>query len=222
MKPLAYRALVPFFIVAFSAMTPAVAQTPKPPAAADQPAAGLSPIEVAKVRFSFPNAGSKGKWCLTEVELQPRGGVGADNRMFLNRVKVTLSLGVNSVKLPAGAKVPDTYYRASAEAVAVETTGGRSIFRFYLPPEIVKRDQITGDIKYYLVELTADGKPLKLEKENVSFLTLGTPQLVDSFKAKVASDSGINEGVLLPQYLTQFDNNTSLPAPSFIRLETAR
>ncbi|MCS6299833.1 MAG: hypothetical protein H2170_06985 [Opitutus sp.] len=215
MNPLACRALVRVVAIALASLVTAVAQTVAP-----APNAPL-PIEVATVRFNSVRADA-GTWFVTEIELQPRGGEGAKNRNFINRVKVTLNLGVFSVMAPAGSKVPDTYYRASAEAVAVEATGSRSVYRFYLPPEIVKRDQINGDLKYYLVEVFVDGKALPLGKNNFPISTLSKPEIVESFRGKVSGSAGANDGILLPQYLTPFANGGSPPAPSFIRLETAR
>jgi hypothetical protein len=210
MKPLACRALLNVVILAFFALVPGFAQTVTPP-----------PVEVATVRFSRVR-GDVGNWYMTEIELQPRAGVGSDNRMYLDRVKVTLNLGVFSTKSPAGAVIPDSYYRAAAEAVSLKTTGGRAVFRFYLPPEIVDRDQITGDLKYYLVELFVDGKALPLAKNQFPVGTFAKPEIVESFRAKVASQAGANDGILLPQYLTPFAKDGSPPAPSCIRLETAR
>jgi hypothetical protein len=178
-------------VMALSAISPAFAQTTPPP-----------PIEVASVKFNPVRAGS-GAWYETEVELQPRAGVGADNKQFLNRVKVTLNLGIFSVKAPSGAKIPDTYY-------------------FYLPPEIVKRDQITGDQKFYLIELFVDGKPLPLTKNHFPISTFSKPEIVESFRAKVTGEAGVNDGILLPQYLTPFANAGSPPPPSFIRVENTR
>jgi len=198
-------------VVALSAIAPVFAQTPATPPAA---------VEVMSVKFNSVRAGA-GTWYEAEIEVQPRP-VGAENRQFLNRVKVTLNLGVFSVKAPSGAKIPDTYYRASAEAVALETSGGRSVFRFYLPPEIVKRDQITGDTKFYLVELFVDGKPLPLGRNHFPTATFAKPEIVESFRGKVAGEAGANDGILLPQYLTPFANGGSPPPPSFIRIETTR
>jgi hypothetical protein len=211
MKPLACITLLG--VIASLVIAPAIAQP--------VPAATAAPIEVLDVKFNSVRINS-GTWYETEVQVQPRGGVGADNRQFVNRVKVTLSLGVFSVKAPAGAKIPDTYYRATAEAVAVEASGGRTLFRFYLPPEIVKRDQITGDLRYYLVELFVDGKPVPLGKNQFPVSTLSKPEYVESFRAKVSSESGVNDGVLLPQYHTPFAFDNSRQAPSFIRIETTR
>jgi len=192
--------------VALSATSSTFAQTATPQPAAD----------VAAVRFKPVNGG----WYETEIEIQGRPGAATENRNFIDRVKVTLNLGIFSVRSPAGAKIPDTYYRASAEAVAVETTGGRAVFRFYLPPEIVKRDQITGQQRFYLIEISVDGQPLPLTKNHFPTPTFTTPEIVESFRGKVAAETTANEGILLPQYLTPFALGGS--SPSFIRVETTR
>ena len=217
MKPLTCRALLCAGVMALSAISSSFAQTPYPAAA---PAAA-APVEVSSVKFNSVRAGA-GAWYEAEVEIQARPGAGADNKQFINRVKVTLNLGVFSVKAPAGSKVPDSYYRASAEAVAIEATGGKTVFRFYLPPEIVKRDQITGDQKFYLVELFVDGKALPLTKYHFPAATFTKPEIVESFRSKVSSEAGANDGIMLPQYLTPFAFNGSPPAPSFIRVESTR
>jgi len=195
-------------------LTPVIAQTPAP-------AAAPTVIEVAAVKFTPIRAGA-GTWYEAEVEIQGKPGSATDNGNFINRVKVTLNLGVFSVKAATGAKVPDTYYRASAEAVAVETGGNKTSFRFYLPPEVVKRDKITGDLKFYLVELSVDGKALPLTRFHYPAATFGTtPTIVESFRGKVTAEAGVNDGILLPQYLSPFAIDGSRQAPSFIRVENA-
>lgn len=211
MKSPTCRVLLCAFALLLAFAVPASAQT--------QPAAP-SVIDVASVKFNTVRANS-GAWYEAEVELQPKSGSATDNRNFINRVKVTFNLGVFSVKAPQAAKVPDTYYRATAEAVAVEAAGGRTVFRFYLPPEIVKRDQISGDQKFYLVELFVDGKALPLAKSHVSF-SMNSAAIVEGFRTKVSSEAGANDGIMLPQYLTPFAFAGSPPPPSFIRNEASR
>lgn len=210
MKPLNSRALVLAFAVFAAAVSSVFAQTP-PPAPAS------APVAVDNVRFRTANGG----WYEIEVEVSAKPGPAlTSNRNFLNRVKVTLNLGVFSVKAPQGAQIPDTYYRASAEAVAIEGTGKTS-FRFYLPPEVVKRDQVSGPQKYYLIELSAGGQAVPLAKSEVAAAFGTNLSAVENFRSKVASEAGANDGILLPQYLTPFGaggNNT----PSFIRIESAR
>ncbi|HSI07497.1 MAG: hypothetical protein ACAH89_01470 [Rariglobus sp.] len=207
MKPLNCRALVLVFAVFASAVSSAFAQTPAPAAA---------PVEVATVKFR-PVAGG---WFEAEVEVQAKPGpVAVANRNFVNRVKVTFNLGVISVKAPQGATLPDTFYRASAEAVAIETTG-RASFRFYLPPEIVKRDQVTGPQRFYLVELSVGGQALPLTKNDVP-TNFTTAAFIEGFRSKVSGEASANDGILLPQYLTPFASGGT-NTPSFIRTEGTR
>jgi len=210
MKPLICRFLMWSGMLAAATILPSFAQT-----AAVAPA----PVEVSGIKFGAARTGS-GAWYVTEVEVQGRPGAATDNGNFINRVKVTLNIGVFSVKSPQGAKIPDTYYRASAEAVGVETGSGKTVFRFYLPPEIVKRDKITGDLKFYLVELFVGGKALPLTKYHYPAATFIKPEIVESFRSKVSSEAGANDGILLPQYLTPFAFDNSGPIPSFIRVES--
>lgn len=154
MKPHTCRVVFAVIAMAVSAVVPSFAQ----PAAPAAPA----PVEVASVKFKTVNGG----WYEAEVEVQGKAPANATNRNYLNRVKVTLNLGVFSVKAQQGAAVPDTYYKASAEAVAIESPG-RTSFRFYLPPEIVKRDQITGQQRFYLVEMSVEGKAVPPAKGDV-------------------------------------------------------
>jgi len=207
MKPLNCRVLVILLTVFATTASSLWAQQPAPAPAA---------VEVSTVRFRPVNGG----WYEAEIEVQAKPGpTTASNRNFVNRVKVTLNLGIFSVKAPQGVSIPDTYYRASAEAVAIESTG-RTSFRFYLPPEIVKRDQVNGQQNFYLVELSVDGQPVALSKNDFPS-TFKTPAIVESFRGKVAAEAAANDGILLPQYLTPFGvggNNT----PSFIRIEATR
>ena len=213
MKPLICRFLMWSGMLLAVTVTPVLAQTPPAPPTV---------IEVAAVKFTPIRAGA-GTWYEAEVEIQAKPGSAADNGNFINRVKVTLNLGVFSAKAAPGAKIPDTYYKASAEAVAVETSGGKTSFRFYLPPEIVKRDKITGDLKFYLVELSLDGRALPLTRFHYPAATFGTTTaIVESFRGKLSAEAGVNDGILLPQYLSPFAFDGSRPAPSFIRVESTR
>ena len=107
-------------------------------------------VEVSAVRFA-PNArsASGGNWFETDVQLDVKPGPSAVGRM-VSRVKVTLTL---QFELPAapGAERRSELYRADAECVALEP--GRADVRFYLPPELVKRDQLHAEPKWWGVEL---------------------------------------------------------------------
>ncbi len=171
-------------------------------------------VEVTAVRFNTTSAtpgGAGGLWLEADVEVNVKPGVAKDDR-FLNRVQVTLTIGI---EVTSGTKHTD-YYHATAEAVALEV--GRSDFRFYLPPEIVKRDSLPGEAKYYAVQLAVEGKPLPLGKSNHSS-TIPKPE--SFFASKEVASASANDGVFLPQFLTPFANDESRPAPTFVRPEAA-
>jgi hypothetical protein len=205
MKPLIFRVLCCLVGASAFALPPqALAQTP-PTAVAE--------VEVGAVKFNgIRQSNGPGTWFEAEVEVVPKPGPG-----FINRVKVTLNLGIEA---GLGSKKRTDFYRASAEAVALDAGGGRVFYRFYLPPEIVKRDGIKGDIKYYVIELSVAGKSVPVGKNNVSaFFT--TSQLMDSFLSKVSSEAGVNDGILFPQHLTIFSDDNGKPTPTMLRLENA-
>ena len=175
------------------------------PAAAtkDEPAR----VEVVAVRFAGINAmGSSAlTWNETDVEINVRStSTKADSR-FVNRVKVTLTVAFES------APGEYSHYRASAEAVALEV--GRANFRFYLPPEVVRRDKLRTEPKLYAVEITADGQVMTPAK-----FASNAPE-ARVFIKEADKETAANSGILLPQYLTSFAFDPGNSAPSFVRRE---
>ena len=205
MKPPIYRSLMLTGMFAVLAVLPSFAQTAAP-----------AEVEVSGVKFNvIRQANSQSVWYESDIELTAKPV--PENLKFTGRVKVTLNLGIES-SAPGGKKSIGLY-RASAELVALES--GKAEVRFYLPPEVVKRDAIRGDAKFYYVELSVDGKTLPPTKFNVSFTTLGNPQVLESFRSKIASDATANDGILVPQYFTPYAFDSTRPTPSFVRTENA-
>jgi hypothetical protein len=93
--------------------------------------------------------------------------------------------------------------------------------RFYLPPEVVKRDNLRPDVKYYVVELEANGEPQKPVKASASN-DFTTADSLKNFLNKVSAESGANEGVLMPQYLTPFAADSQRPSSTPLRREIQR
>ena len=208
-------------VVAFAAAptTGATAAT----AAATTPAAGAKPadlsknIEVAAVRFNNvnpPGGGAAGAWHEVEIEIKIKPEATKDASRFVNRVRATLTLGTEVV---GSAKRID-FYRATAEATTLEV--GSSFIRFYLPAEIVRRDSLRGESKYYAVELAVAGQVLPMGKANHTANPAVMPS-VQTFLVKALSEAPANDGVLLPQYLTPFANDATRPAPAYVRPEAA-
>lgn len=175
-------------------------------------------VEVSSVRFSnvrLPEDASEA-WLEASVSLQARP---ARDRLgnMVPRVRVTLLTGFE-VPGSAGRARRVEYYRTQAECVALES--GRSEVRFYLPPEIVQRDQLHGDPKFWLVELAIAGGSVPPAHAATS-QTLSATLLRKEFLTRHESAAPANDGIFLPQYLTPFATAYPRATPSFIRRESS-
>lgn len=178
--------------------------------------APVVPVEVAMVKFSNLRApgGSPGNWYEADIALNVRPAHGAPAQM-VSRVKVSLLLAFDL----AGASGPERRtesYRAEAECVALEP--GRANVRFYLPAEIVKRDQLHGDPRQWGVEIAVDGRPLPAARPAYSG-NLAAADARRAFQKRGATAAAGNDGVLVPQYLSPFAGEYPRATPSFFRRE---
>lgn len=170
-------------------------------------------VSVRSVRFSYPRVdGQQGTAMETEVEIDVRGsGTAGRNPRFVDNVRVALMLAVQT-RGRAGADYQ--YYYAEAEAVTLEA--GTRAMRFYLPPEIVKRDSLSGDAYAYFVELAVDGRALPPQRATVSE-TLRDRARFDIFTQKVTEARGENDGILVPQHQFMTGLRDAREMPSVIR-----
>jgi hypothetical protein len=175
-------------------------------------------VEATTVHFNAARAplgaGANGTWMEADVVLTVRPPPGVPNQM-LSRVKVALLLGFE-LPAPAGGERRIEHYRSEVEAVALDA--GRADIRFYLPPELVKRDQLHGDPKYWGVELAVAGRSVAAAKTAYS-TSLATADARRNFQTRGGSAAAPNDGILLPQYLTPFANEYPRATPSFVRRE---
>ena len=171
-------------------------------------------VEVTTVKFANVRAptGSNGTWLETDITLNVKPVIGTPSQM-VSRVKVTLLVGFEMAGSAGGERRLE-HFRAEAECVALEP--GRANVRFYLPPEIVKRDQLHGDPKYWGVELTAGGKPMPPARA-AYVAALATADQRKNFQTRGGAAAGPNDGILQPQFLTPFFNEYPRATPSFVR-----
>ncbi len=182
------------------------------------PVAGAEPVEVSAVRFNSPRAPNGGTepWIEAEVVLAVSVAPDSGSRA-VSRVGIALTLGWELPASAGGARRVD-YYRAEAECVALET--GRATVRFYLPPELVKRDQLHGTPKFWAVDCAVAGRPVPAAKSSRS-AALADAVARRAFQTAAAAAAPANAGLFVPQYLTPFANEYARATPSFVRRETA-
>lgn len=163
--------------------------------------------EVRAVRFNLVNAPeSTARWFEADVELEvrPPGG----RTTYVDRVKVTLSLGLKALD---GSY---RFYQTDSEAVSVEAGSGH--FRFYLPPEIVRRDSLRPEVEFWLVEIAVGGEAQAESARNYSRMLREAERLA-SFQAKVAAEAPARSGEFLAQYLTPFASSYGGATPTMLR-----
>lgn len=178
------------------------AQISAPPAGAE--------VEVRNVKFALvrPPAGGEA-WLETTVELAVTPGTTASvYGRFADRVQVALSLSVRRRDNDFD------FYRASGEAVSLEA--GRAVFRFYLPPEILRREQVNTDPFAYAVDVSVRGRAVAPSVAALSS-ALRSAEVLRSFKDRVAQAAPGTDGVLVPQYFSPFVTSYGSDTPSFVR-----
>jgi hypothetical protein len=171
-------------------------------------------VEVTTVNFTNLRAptGSSGTWLETDITLIVRPTPGSPGQM-VSRVKVAVLLGFE-LPAPAGGERRVEHYRAEAECVALEP--GRANVRFYLPPELVKRDQLRSDPKFWGIELAVGGRPVPAARGAYA-TSLSTPEQRRNFLTKGSASAVANDGILQPQFLTPFVDEYPRATPSFVR-----
>ncbi len=174
------------------------------------------PVFVNQVRFSKEElAPGRSHWLEVEVEIEggPNPDPGALNRRFVDNVRVFLGLGFS---LHAGPEKRFRFFRAEARLPTIEEGDRRSIF-FYLPPEIVERDQLREEPFAYQVELSVGGQILATRRGNVS-ANLANPMQTTNFRRRLDDQAAPNDGILLPIYDTPFqrDSRKLQLSPAFV------
>ena len=173
---------------------------------------------VSNVRFATlrPPDGSTDNWLEMAVEIDAQPAANTTGRVT-GRVRVTAMLGYER---PAPGNTRQwQFFRAQAELVGL--VSGRTHVRFYLPPEIVRRDALAGAPGYWDVTVTGES----LESETVigrRSPTLEADEVYRGFRDKVASEGTANDGVMQPQYLTPFREAYPRATPTFVRREAWR
>jgi hypothetical protein len=214
-----------------------------PAAGAAAGASGKSAVFVRNVTFQQTKLGGQvNPWNRMQVEIQANsaaatGGAAAakadpkgegestktGNKKWVDKVKVT----VTQIYKTTSAKPEDwNYYRSSATVLTIEVNQPRSVL-FYLPGDIVKRDNLKKEPDYYYVQIevagneepTFDARGVVLADQKMALhKDLQTKAKFDP--AKDAADRGVvaTPGILRPQYLVLYpDSQVVPPSPEFIR-----
>lgn len=166
---------------------------------------------VVGVQFSLaqpPNAAASNPWHETTVILEARPGADDPGRM-LSRVRVSLLIGCEI----ATANKRTEYYRAQGELVALAP--GRAEVRFYLPPEIVRRDSVRGEPRFWVAEVSVAGRSSQSHERVSASLTRAAAR--QAFNHAISREAARNDGILVAQPFTPFAWDHPAGSPTFVR-----
>lgn len=172
-------------------------------------------VEVARVQSGTVRDSSGATWYQTEISLRVKGS-GSGRSRYASGVKVDLNFATETKEAAGGLE----FYRSTVTAVALEN--GQHVIRFYLPPEVVDRDRLQGDLRFWSLDLSVDGREVPQNRSQVGE-GFSTPAALENFRQQLARDAERNKGVLRPQHLTPFgDSGAANSGPSMTRPEAAQ
>jgi hypothetical protein len=156
--------------------------------------AQANPVEVQNVTFR----GIANDWVQVEVQLLVGENTteGARDRNFIQNVGVELLLAYQR----DGSEGSFDYYASEVEIVAMER-GDRPNVYFFMTGPIVKRDRLPRSEPFaYLVNLTVNGADVPMGSRAVSSRIRGNDSAINSLRQNARSESGLNEGILMPSF----------------------
>lgn len=155
-----------------------------------------SDLDVARIHFDLiDEPGGREPWYQIAIEIDVRtgdGGTRGSNPRFAD--EVTVSLAFASARDTRGERI-FSFYSAIAEYPTLEV--GRHVVRFYLPPEVAKRNEVRGEPFAYEISVTGGGERL----DYFVSPSIESPAALDSFHARLTDGAG---GVLRQQIDTPF------------------
>ncbi len=160
-------------------------------------ATGASELEVLRVDFDLvKQEGAPDPWYEIAIAVSVEQGEakpGANPR-FADDITVSIALATE-VNRDRG-RVYE-FYASRVEYPALEV--GQHLIRFYLPPEIVKRDRVRGEPFAYEIEiLSPDGLGYSLVSRN-----LQAPAALQRFHSQLAANKSAGSA-FVPQHKTPF------------------
>jgi hypothetical protein len=170
-------------------------------------------VSVRGVEFQRVRDGGGAEWWEAAVvlEVDPRSG---ETGRYADRVQVAFNV---AFRRPIDGN-PFEFYRAAITAPTLEA--GRRVFRFYLPPMIVRRDRIAGTARFWTVDLSVDGRAVQPVAGQVS-PDFSSAAAVANFREQHARLAPANDGILIPRHQSPWAANRSDPDPAVQQLPVA-
>lgn len=149
-------------------------------------------------RVDFKANVSPYQWNAIFIELTANKNIAPDTRnsRYVDHIKVILTLGY---KL---AKQEFAFYQAAVTLVALEQNNSARI-AFFMPREIVQRDNLDTEPEYWTVDLVVDGEPLPMRRDRSS-RSINNAEQLQYFRNAYAAAIAETKGILVPAHLSPY------------------
>lgn len=170
------------------------------------------PADIKKVDFRSGEGAFDWNLVAVEVEANENPDPDAPNPNYVDNIRVIVTLGYEKESGDGF-----TFYQAEATIVTLERGDSKRV-GFWLPFDIVERDDLPQEPRYWIVELEVNGKKLDLLSNSASFSSKFTSrQSVEGFLAQASSQLSATEGIFVPGYLSPNPPIDGREPPAFIR-----
>lgn len=120
----------------------------------------------------------------------------ARNHQYVDNVKVVLTLGYE-----LGSQ-QFSFYQAEVTLVTLQQNDKKRVI-FFIPREIVERDNLANEPKYWTIDLAVDGDKLPMRQARCSS-TIANAEQLNFFKRAYTSGITQTSGILVPAHLSPY------------------
>lgn len=193
------RCLVPSVILLLASLLTSLAQT--------------APVVVRDVKFN--SNVNPYKWNNVVIKLRANSNPDPEalNQQYVDNVDIRFTIGY---ELDASER-KFLAFQTEVKIATLEVAKDKS-FAFYVPYDIVERNNLPKEPKYWVIELTVNGQEMPMAKENTSRTIKDRATLESFFSNVVSGQATQNEGIMVPEYLSPYGPIDRSP-PAFIRKE---
>ncbi len=174
--------------------------------------AQTDPVEVTDVDFN----NNVGQYNWSNIAIKLRANDNPDPKAldpkYLDNIGVRLTVGYEIDK-----KKKIFLFMQSEVTIATMETLQDKLFAFWIPEDIIDRNNLPKEPDYWVIELTVDGKEVPMREKNTS-RTVNNATMLSTFMSNASGQLSQTEGILVPYYLSPYGPIDRSP-PAFIRKE---
>ncbi len=173
-----------------------------------------APVDVSRVQFNSSTRPFKWNNVVIELQANENPDPKAPNPRYVDEIRVIVTLGYKS-----DGSDGFTFYQSEATLITLQV-GKKKDVAFWMPYDVVERDNLPKEPEYWIVELEVKGQAVDQIQNSSSFSSKFTGRAsIENFKNMSRSKLGDTEGILVPTYLSPNPPIDTREPAAFIRKE---